>query len=1157
MGRRAVVLALLMGLWTARGIGGEVAFTDDFAGYPAGSDGSPAWETTGIEWEVRDGQFVASGKARSFALCAREPVGRAVEIAAVIRPRKATGTDWKTAGVAIVLDERNYWHFALVEGPDKAGRKHFVELSEMLDGTWLSQYEPATRLTEAESVNPNFGWEHGQTYSISISLSESEVSGSLRSLDGRVLASKRFKLDNRAVKAGRPALTCGGLEVAFDTVAAHSGQPVPEPEKPKTAFLPFTQAGRVPQPDEPKGKATGFFHVEAHDGRWWVIDPKGRPFYVVGTDHANYRVHWCEKLGYAPYHRNMAARFKGDESAWAAETADRLLAWGFNSLGANHSPSLRGRGLAWMGFVSCGAGFSDVSDLCPKVHWTGFPNVFDPRFPRYCELRARQVCGPHRDDPWLLGHFIDNELEWYGKEGNEWSLVDEVFKKPAGHAGKQALVAFLKERYPKVEQLNAAWGTAAASYEAIAASTEPLRHKTEQGRADKLAFLRLIAERYFAITSAAIRKHDPNHMVLGARFAGWFPPGVGEAAGRHCDIFTINCYRWVDLETGVVRDFEADLKRWHAEAKRPFMITEWSFPALDSGLPCKHGAGQRFDTQDQRAQAFTIFQKQLFATPFMVGSNFFMWVDEPALGISSTFPEDSNYGLVNEQGEPYKPLVEAATKLHPQVYAIHAGGVPELSVVVADKPLRAVVTNRGRVAARTEIETVLLGQRQRKTIEVAPGGSTEVPLAWFAKDYYRTIDWGHVLVVVDPDGRLPEARRDDNSASLVVAPTGAEGSRQTEHGYNLEFLVVNPTGDEAQGRPVLPLSHLPPAVRQSVKAGRVGFHAPYIGEAFITSQPSGFRWPAQVDNLGNEGEVVFLSGQLKPFVAYWQDILFSNDAHEMPKEGWPVKFATEGGGWKVHSGILQLIKERPGGNAFDKVLLKGKELGLFVPVIWQDVGQGMWPKPDSAKILGASNGHVRLAFDIEFELKAASGQKVITEVDKAGKFAEAARRPGAFKTCYRFYVYHGQPWFGARFLWLENTDTREWGFQGYFHYALSNLGGDARDDEVGGPGVPMYYAGDRAVSWFDAKAKLHYGIIQGRPGNFDMVFWKDPSGAQHADVRRVVKKRLKPGERYAEPQPTAYVFGAEGGPGKDAWMPVADAIRRCEAIQVKVVPPAR
>jgi hypothetical protein len=69
----------------------------------------------------------------------------------------------------------------------------------------------------------------------------------------------------------------------------------------------------------------------------------------------------------------------------------------------------------------------------------------------------------------------------------------------------------------------------------------------------------------------------------------------------------------------------------------------------------------------------------MFSLPFMVGTNFFMYVDEPALGISSTFPEDSNYGLINEQDEPYPELTQAATALNPQVYALHeAGQLPVL-----------------------------------------------------------------------------------------------------------------------------------------------------------------------------------------------------------------------------------------------------------------------------------------------------------------------------------------------------------------------------------------------------------------------------------------------------------------------------------------------
>lgn len=80
------------------------------------------------------------------------------------------------------------------------------------------------------------------------------------------------------------------------------------------------------------------------------------------------------------------------------------------------------------------------------------------------------------------------------------------------------------------------------------------------------------------------------------------------------------------------------------------------------------------DTQAQRTQCFNHFQSVLFALPFMVGSSWFMYIDEPAQGISKTFPEDSNYGLIDVNDEPYPELTAAATRLNSQVYAMHAKG---------------------------------------------------------------------------------------------------------------------------------------------------------------------------------------------------------------------------------------------------------------------------------------------------------------------------------------------------------------------------------------------------------------------------------------------------------------------------------------------------
>ncbi len=64
--------------------------------------------------------------------------------------------------------------------------------------------------------------------------------------------------------------------------------------------------------------------------------------------------------------------------------------------------------------------------------------------------------------------------------------------------------------------------------------------------------------------------------------------------------------------------------------------------------------------------------------PFLLGYDYFMWVDEPALGISSKFPENTNYGLVNEENEPYPEIVAALTDVHRNAARLRREGLAKL-----------------------------------------------------------------------------------------------------------------------------------------------------------------------------------------------------------------------------------------------------------------------------------------------------------------------------------------------------------------------------------------------------------------------------------------------------------------------------------------------
>ena len=424
-------------------------FADDFSAYPQGSSGLPAWLRDSPVWQVSEGSYHCDSPGRTFAILGKSPVAGRLSLRVTLAVRKAVGSEWKTAGLSVFRDHGNYWHLALVEAPENQGRRHFFELCEMYRGVWLAQFQPGTTLTPNGGSTQEFNWEYGTPYVLALELDNQGITGTVSGANGTMLARLGFRFDNLAVKAGRPALDCSGLGAEFDDFSALEGQTMKEsPTYPKYNGAAW---------DGFKSKPSGFFHTQRRGGTWWVIDPKGRPFLIIGTDHANYQVHWCEKLGYAPYHRNVERKY-GSEDKWAKSTVRRLKRCGFNCLAANNSTSLRYQGLPHTEFLAFGQGFAGQEDIAPQVHWTGFPNVFSPKFKEHCESQAMLRCRPNKDDPWLIGYFLDNELEWYGKSGREDGLFDEAFKKPREHSAKQALVDFLRSRYPSVEEMNAAWG---------------------------------------------------------------------------------------------------------------------------------------------------------------------------------------------------------------------------------------------------------------------------------------------------------------------------------------------------------------------------------------------------------------------------------------------------------------------------------------------------------------------------------------------------------------------------------------------------------------------------------------------------------------------------------------------------------------------------
>lgn len=385
-----------------------------------------------------------------------------------------------------------------------------------------------------------------------------------------------------------------------------------------------------------RARATGFFRAEKRDGRWWLVDPDG----------GRYLDRSVVSVSTTPTPKAEAAlREKfGDEAGWATQTSGWLRELRFTGVGA-WSDTERLRAVPqplvytriWNFMSSYGRRRGGTYQL--PGH-TGYPGqaifVFDPEFEAFCEEHAKQL-GASRNDPWLLGHFTDNELPLRRE------ALANFLSLPATDPGHRAALAFLRERR----------GTNAT-----------VRDITE---ADRHAFLEHVVDRYLRIVCSAIRRHDPNHLILGPRLHGGALgyPEVLRAAGRHLDVVAINYYHAWTPDA-------ARMTMWEREAGRPFVITEWYAKGMDAvGLTNASGAGWTVRTQVDRGRFYENFTLGLLEHPGCVGWQWFKYVDnDPENLRTDPSNRDSNKGIVTNRYEPYFALTGAMQRVNERVYRI-------------------------------------------------------------------------------------------------------------------------------------------------------------------------------------------------------------------------------------------------------------------------------------------------------------------------------------------------------------------------------------------------------------------------------------------------------------------------------------------------------
>jgi len=393
-----------------------------------------------------------------------------------------------------------------------------------------------------------------------------------------------------------------------------------------------------------------FFSTGMMDGRWWILTPDGDKFLTLGVNHVTYKGDHAPTLGYSPYNRAVTEKY-GNEEAWAKASVDRLRSWNFNTIGAWSSSSTFNKGMAYTLIIN-------ISSAAIRDAWLkgSFPDVFSEKFRDIAESVAESHCSQRAGDELLMGYFTDNELRWAADWRSKKALFDDFLAMSEDAPGKKRLVDFLVEKYgSRIADFNAVWRTNFQSFDHLFQVTDiQIAEETPGIVSDKTDFLRLVARQYFSVTSEAIKKYDSNHLILGCRFAGYAPDVVLEEMGKFVDVVSYNIYSPLPP---VDR-----LERIHRLTGKPVMIGEFSFKAMDSGLPNTKGAAEPVATQQDRADGYEGFVTATLSLPYMVGVHWFEYGDEPAEGRFDG--ENSNYGVVNIKDEAYTTLTDKMTTVN-------------------------------------------------------------------------------------------------------------------------------------------------------------------------------------------------------------------------------------------------------------------------------------------------------------------------------------------------------------------------------------------------------------------------------------------------------------------------------------------------------------
>jgi len=401
----------------------------------------------------------------------------------------------------------------------------------------------------------------------------------------------------------------------------------------------------------------GYFRVgRSMTGHWWFKDPEGQPFFYRGVT----SVSRGDDLEHPqPYTKTALDVYGADPRAFRKATFERLRNWGFNALGAWSNKELWDQGMPFtviLNFAQAG----------PQIEGTYLPDVFDPAWEKGIDATAKNLAEPERTSKQLIGYFTDNELGWEQAPAGGLQLAGDALdpklsptllqlclSQAQGTPAYEAAWKFVLARHAdSLQQLATAWKVSLNARATVQLWTkEHSAIRSQEYLKDDAAFSGEFAHRYFELTAKAIRKYDPNHLILGCRFGG--PPGdavLAEVKRPWVDVVSANNYRY---------EMQARMNIYYRATGLPVLNTEFSWGHggfSERPLPNEEPTGS--SALERMVENGKSALEDSFRLSGLVGWTWYRWVDK------ADFVPPITYGLVTIHNDPNTATTDLASRIN-------------------------------------------------------------------------------------------------------------------------------------------------------------------------------------------------------------------------------------------------------------------------------------------------------------------------------------------------------------------------------------------------------------------------------------------------------------------------------------------------------------